>query len=292
MRRATWLLWAASFVLSFSVLFPTASAFESVPPGDSVHDHITADAATPLGWNSTSLPGLQKAVLAPDMSESKIKLKDGHVIVLDVTSAFEPSHHCDRLPPNPDDQVFAATSSYVRMQRDVALLMIHANQPDRAVAALGRALHALQDCYSHSDISEQEPGVQLAFQQALLNDTPAPAGLRVAGFQPGVKEPEMPVGDAYPHGLFAKDGPHSNADAEIRLPSGQTKFETAAALATTTSRMFLEDYLSRLNVTEKASILSQQEVHSSGASFIPPVGAAMLLLIIPAVVWVRRRRSD
>ncbi|MEA3203044.1 MAG: hypothetical protein QOI63_714, partial [Thermoplasmata archaeon] len=50
--------------LLMACLAPSASAFESLPPGNSVHDQVTQAAAAPLGWNGTGLDALQQAVRA------------------------------------------------------------------------------------------------------------------------------------------------------------------------------------------------------------------------------------
>jgi hypothetical protein len=276
-------------VLAAAVLLlaPSAAAFESIPPGDSAHDHITAQAAEPLGWTGRGLDGLQQAVRSPDVAESKVKGSLGRVVILDAQGEYEPSHHCDRLPPTPNAQVFAATSAYIRLERDEAIQLVHSDHPERAVGALGRALHALQDCHSHSNISDKDAAAQATFQDALLQGLAMPEGMVFTGFQPGDKQADMPAGDEYPHGLYAKDGTNTTPDAEKRLPDGRTKFEAAAALATSTSRMFLEDFLGRLNATEKATVLAVPPQHLNNSP-IPDAGSLLLLPLLGAALLARR----
>lgn len=290
-ERTTLAAWAMVLgALTLAGLPHPVAAFESIPPGDSVHDHITADAATPLGWNGTGLDGLQKAVRAPDLAEGKVKGSLGHVVVVDAQGEYEPSHHCDRLPPTSNAQVFAAASQYIQLEREEALQLVHSGHTDRAVSALGRALHALQDCHSHSDVGEKDPLTQAAFQRVLLDGGDMPVGMRFTGFQPGAKDAAMPPGDDYPHGLFAKDGTNSTPDAEARLPDGRTKFQAASDLAASTSRMFLQDFMGRLNATERSGILQAAPQHLNNSP-IPTVGVPALVAVLAAATWMMRRRG-
>ncbi|HUR62144.1 MAG TPA: hypothetical protein VM286_07250 [Candidatus Thermoplasmatota archaeon] len=267
-----------------------AAAFESTPFGDSPHDHITSEAARPLGWEGRGLDGLQQAVRAPDVAESKVKGSLGRLVIVDAQGDYEPSHHCDRLPPVTDQQVFAATSTYIRLELEEALQLARSQHPERAVGALGRALHALQDCHSHSDIVDQGPGVQAAFQDALLQGGPMPEGLHFTGFQPGEKEADMPPGDGYPHGLHARDGEHSTPDAEGLLPDGRTRFEAAFHMAANTSRMLLEGFLAQVNGTVRAQILDVPPQHLN-RSPIPSPGALPLLAVLLVGTLALRRRA-
>lgn len=291
--RSTGSMWARWTLLAATLLvgaIPSAQAFESLPPGSSPHDHVTAEAATPLGWNGDGLKALQEAVLAPDFSESTAKIDQDKVIVIDATAAYESSHHCDRLPPTADAAVFASTSAYIRLQRDQALQLIQAGHDARAVAAVGRALHSLQDCHSHSDVSEKTREEVNAFQAALLNgDELSPSDVRFTSFQPGHEEPELPLGDPYPHGTYAKDGPDSNDDARFVLPDGRTKYEAAFDMAVETSAMFLGDFLVRLTPSEKASLLAVVPEEDGGPALIPPLGTATVIFALIAVGFARKR---
>lgn len=283
--------------MALSVLFvailasPSVQAFESIPPGSSPHERITEAAASPLGWSGEGLKALQVAVLAPDFSETTVKTDGDKVILIDATDEFEPMHHCDRLPPTSDAHVFAATSTYILLQRDEALQLVQAGHEARSVAALGRALHALQDCHSHSDVGERSVEDGKMFQTALLSGEPlAPSDIRFTSFQPGHEEPELPVGDPYPHGLFAKDGPDSSDDAALLLPDGRTKYQAAYDLAVDTSALFLAEFVGRLTPSEKAAILAVEVEDDGGPGLIPSVGlVATLMLAALVVAFVRRR---
>jgi hypothetical protein len=256
-----------------------------------VHDQITLAAATPLGWNGTGLDALQQAVRAPDLAESKVKGSAGHVVVVDAVGDYEPSHHCDRLPPTPDAEVFAATSAYVRLEREEALQFARTGHPERAVSSLGRALHALQDCHGHSNVVDQDAAAQARFQQALLAGGPLPDGLVFTGFQPGAKDAEMPPGDPYPHGLYAKDGTNSTPDAEARLPDGRTKFEAARSLAAATSQRFLGDVLAQLNATQRHDLFAVRPQHLKNWPIPSPGLPALAGLLLAGGALGRRAVS-
>ncbi|MCA1810435.1 MAG: hypothetical protein LC623_00285 [Halobacteriales archaeon] len=289
-RAGRWREAGVGAALLLAALAPSASAFESTPPGTSVHDQATAAAATPLGWSGSGLDALQQAVRAPDLAESKVKGSAGHLVVVDAVGDYEPAHHCDRLPPTPNAQAFAATTAYVRLERDEALQFARTGHPERAVTALGRALHALQDCHSHSNVVDLGPAVQARFQQELLAGGGLPDGLVLTGFQPGEEQADMPPGDPYPHGLHAKDGTNSTPDAEARLPDGRTKFEAALALAAATTQSFLADVLAHLNATERRDLLGVSPQHAKNWA-LPPPAVPTLIALLAAGVALRRRSS-
>ncbi|MEA3204340.1 MAG: hypothetical protein QOI63_2022, partial [Thermoplasmata archaeon] len=228
-------------------------------------------------------------VRAPDVAETKVKGSAGHLAVVDAVGEYEPAHHCDRLPPTSDAQVLAATSAYVRLERDEALQFARSGHPERAVTSLGRALHALQDCYSHSNVADQE-AAQARLQQALLEGGPLPDGLVFTGFQPGAKDAEMPPGDSYPHGLHAKDGTNSTPDAQARLPDGRTKFEAARSLAAATSQRFLGDVLAQLNATQRHDLLAVRPQHLKNWP-VPAPGLPALATLLAAGCALRRRAA-
>ncbi|HEX2066984.1 MAG TPA: hypothetical protein VHI93_09250 [Candidatus Thermoplasmatota archaeon] len=276
--------------LLLAALAPSASAFESTPPGDSVHDQATAAGAASLGWNGTGLEALQHAVRAPDLAESKVKGSAGRVVVVDAVGDYEPAHHCDRLPSTSSAQAFAAATAYIRLERDQALQFAHAGHPERAVTALGRALHALQDCHSHSNVVDLDPAAQARFQQALQAGGSLPDGLVLTGFQPGAEDATMPPGDPYPHGLHARDGTDSTPDAQARLPDGRTKFEATLELAAATTRSFLGDFLAQLNGTERRDLLAVAPQRAKGWPLPAPVTPLVVALLV-AGAELRRRHG-
>lgn len=271
---------------------PGASAFESTPPEKSVHDAITAEAAAPLGWEGLPLSVLQQAVRALDVAETKVKGSAGKVAVLDALGDYEPAHHCDRLPPTPDAEAFAVASAYVRLQRAEALQFARTGHPERTVSTLGRALHALQDCFSHSNVCDLGSAEQAAFQRALLAGGAPPEGVRLTGFQPGEEDASMPPGDDYPHGHYAKDAPDATPDAQELLLDGSTKFEAARALAVATSRMFLEEFLAQLNATEREAVVTAGPRQGQDLRVPAPLLPALLGLLAASAAWRHRSRAS
>ncbi len=246
-----------------------ATAFTTLPPGSSPHDQITAEAAGPIGFQDQGLQALQQAVRRPDLDETTVKASGSRVLVLDASPSYQPSHHCDRAPPNTPAEAFAATAGFVQQQREEARQFAVSGHPDRAVRALGYALHAIQDCYSHSDIVDHDAATRHAFNLALLSSGPPPAGIQICAFQPGAPIAEMPEGDPYPHGLYNKDSENSTDDAGTMLPEGQTKYFAAKGMAINASATFLTSFMQGLTPDQRAAILAVSPT---------PLGANFLLL--------------
>lgn len=262
-----------------------AMGFGTFPPGASPHDQITSDAAGPLGFTGSGLLALQQAVRRPDLDETTFKVSGERLVALDASASYQPSHHCDRAPPNSAGEAFAATADYVRTQREEARQFAVAGQPERAVRALGNALHALQDCHSHSDIVDHDETTRKAFERALLDDLALPAGIRICGFQPGAKVAEMPDGDTYPHGLYNKDGANSTDDAATMLPTGQTKYFAAKGMATTASSEFLAAFLQTLTVEQRNAVFAVTPTSLlQGGHLIPLPAVALPGVLMAGIV--------
>lgn len=276
---------AMAFLLAVAPVMPTATAFVSAPPGSSVHDEVTAFAATPLGFEGDSLAALQEAVRRPDLDEVKV---DG-TEVYDAGADYEPSHHCDRMPPTSNEQSFNMTGIFVRLQRDQALQMSRAGHPERAVWFLGYALHALQDCHSHSNIVEKDEATQLAYRAALLEGGPMPFGVSLTGFQPGAEESDFPPGDNFPHGAFNLDDKDSTQEATALLPDGRTKHRAAQDLAVAASNELLSEFMANLTAEQRGQLFeatytfSPKHLPSSG-----PVAALAAVWVAGALAWVLR----
>lgn len=236
-----------------ALLVPSAAAFTSVPPGSSVHDEITA-VAKDAGWSDGATKALQQAVREPDFQETKLDPDGDQPTRIDATASYRAEHHCDRIPPMPDAQAFDATVAYVQGQRNEAANHSAAGNPEQAMEALGRALHALQDCYSHSNIVDL-PDQQQAFEDILLNGGAAVPGLRLVSFEPHADDPERPAGDDYPHGEFAKDEKDGNPEARAVLADNRTKFEAARDLARLATVAFLQEFMRERGAAEQAALM-------------------------------------
>lgn len=272
-----------------TLLVPPGLAFESVPPGSSVHDDITAG-ATEAGFSDGATKALQQAVREPDYQESELDPKATEVKRIDATDAYRPGHHCDRTPGTSDADAFNATMAYIQEQREVAGLK-SAAEPKQAIEALGRALHALQDCYSHSNIVDL-PEQQQAYREAFFEGAGAVPGLRLVSYEPHADDPERPEGDDYPHGDFAKDSASKNDEAKAELADGRTKFEAARDLARETTVEFLQRFLLERTGEESAALMAvEQEDHGvPDDANTPGLPLGLLVLAIACAALGTRRR--
>jgi hypothetical protein len=282
-------------ILALVAAAPAAQAFASIQKGDSPHDEITAVAAD-LGWPEDAVEALQAGVRQPDVSDLQKAPIEGDEERVDASVTFRPWHHCGRVPPTADDQAFNATVAYVRHERGLAenLSLV---DPAAAMRALGRALHALQDCFSHSNAVDLPPAAQQALAQALVHGGDAPAGLRLCGVQPGALDIERPPGDAYSHADFNKDDEEASPEAEAVLADGRTKHEHARALATDATRDFLADFMAGLDGDASARLLAvdddtfrldDRDGGDGGPLGVPGPGPFMPLALAVAAALRRR----
>jgi hypothetical protein len=286
---------APAFVLltlAAAVAAPTASAFESLPGGP--HDDITGAAARESGYPEDAVAALQDAVRAVDFRDNGLEPTAEKIDRIDATEDYRPEHHCDRVPPAGDLDSFNATVAYIDERSAVAAAAAKAMDGEAAVVALGEMLHAVQDCLSHSNAVDLED--RSAMVAAVNGDAPAPAGLRLTGFQPGVEDTERPEGDPYPHADYAKDAPDNNDESGLPSSADHTKFEAARALAIEASILALQGVLSQLDPAQVAELGTV----SDGGQPIPRVGvpapplgltaAALALASAWAVALARRGR--
>ncbi len=265
-----------------------AQGFTSVDGGHAPHDAITAVAAE-AGWPEGAVKALQAAVRQPDIDDLREAPVEGDKDRMDASVTFRPWHHCDRVAPATDADAVNATIAYIAHERGLAL-NLSLPDPVAAVRALGRALHALQDCFSHTDVVDHPPAERRALIDALVRGGPAPA-LRVCGSQPGAPEIGRPAGDPYPHDDFNKDDAESTPEAEALMADGRSKFEHARELATEATRAFLDDFMGRLDGNESARLLDV-ELHDGGhdgARGLPAPGLAAPAVALAAVAALLRR---
>ena len=142
----------AASLLVAALAAPPAAAFRSVPPG-TVHDGITSDAARSLALPAPLISALMQASLRPDYADMTLQPAAGGKVAIKATSAYRPEHHCDRVPPTPDALAFRSAVAYAGAERDEALADLSQGDGKAAVAAIGRGLHAVQDCFSHSNLA-------------------------------------------------------------------------------------------------------------------------------------------
>lgn len=282
-----WVLTALAVVVA-----PAVAAFGSVEPGKSPHDDITSVAGD-LGWPEDAVEALQDAVRMADIADFDHEEIDGKERLV-VTPVFDPAHHCDRVPPATDAEAFNATVAYIAWERGMAenLSLL---DPWGAMRALGRALHALQDCSSHTNVVDLDALAQGQLQDSLLRGGPMPDGLVLYGSQPGIPEIGRPPGDPYAHDDHNKDGPDSTPESEALLPDGRTKHEAARDLATEATAAFLTGFMEGLDADASARLLEvddeelDDDEDEKGALGVPSAGVLLLPGLAIAALLARRR---
>lgn len=212
-----------------------SEAFDSYPVG-SEHDQITGEAAKNVGFSAKTIKALQKAVRAPDWDESSWK----HWLTYVPNAKYSASHHFDRGPGKTDKEAFNDSAKYVREQKQEAIDKAKQGDQKAAIAALGRALHALQDLKAHSNYVDLTADQQQQTHDAVFDPAKMPPDdLKLAGFDPAAADPGKPPGDPYSHDDFAKDNPTKNAESQKKI-GGKTKFELAKAAAVKESEDLLK----------------------------------------------------
>jgi MYXO-CTERM domain-containing protein len=288
-HRGRLLAWQALAVAAALTLLPAAHAFSSIPPGRSPHERITVEAAEAAGFPGEATDDLRRAVVAPDFEEMELEPKADAPSRVDARAAYRAEHHCDRVPPAGDAEAFNATAAYVRSAMAEAWAWSAAGKPGDAVAWLGRALHAAQDCASHTDAVDRDQDD--AFVAAALGKGPPLAGLRLTGFAPNTDDPETPKGDPYPHGAYAKDSADGTDESSARLPDNRTKYDAAYGLAVRISSELLSEWLAGIDAGQRARLA---EAEHGGTPLpdvdvpSPPTGAAAAVLLALALATRRR----
>lgn len=278
----------AALVVGGALAAPGALAFRSIEEGDSPHDEITG-VADELGWPEDAVRALQAAVRQPDIDDLQPAPVEGNKDRMDASVTYRPWHHCARQPPGGDAEAFNATVAYVHEQRALAenLSLL---DPAAAVRALGRALHAVQDCFSHSNVVDLDAAAQAALTRALVHSGAPPAGLLLCGVAPGTPDIERPAGDPFPHAEFNKDDTGSSPEAEAAIPGGGTKYDAAHAAAEVATREFLRDFMGRLDADERERVLTVRISEAQERRGLPaaPVLAAVALSLAAAAALRRR----
>ena len=242
-RAAVLLLVALAFVGSAFVA--PAAAFDSFPWG-APHDRITREAMGSLGFEDSRIAEAVQEVRDADWTEAAWKpvlLDPGTWARIGTNDNYRPEHHFDRGPDTTHAQAFAAGVAFVRASRTEAVRAASEGRVPDAVHHLGRGLHAVQDLLSHSNYVDLTPADRAVVLESVFGDERivAPAGLKITGYDPGVRDLESPPDDDYPHRDFAKDSPRKNDEAQTRGEDGRTKFEVAFGLAVEFSVTFLTE---------------------------------------------------
>lgn len=265
---------------------PVAQAFASAPAGTSIHDAITWDGAMAAGFTRDAAAALQEAVRKPDLDEMRPEPRLDQPGRIDATDRYDPSHHCERVPPATDADSFRQCVAYIASQRDEAARHLQGGDGQGAMAALGRALHAAQDCWSHSNAVDLPAEAKESLRAVLFAGSGEAPGLRLTAFKPGAEHPDEADGDAYHHKGFAKDEPHQNDESSQTLPDGRTKHQAAREEATDLTKRWLERFLEAVPAGHRELLMGTEPSGIPG-----PLASAALICLAGAGLCARSRWS-
>lgn len=218
---------AALALVWYLHVHPQVMAFD--PAG---HNAICDAALAGHGFSAESVEAIKEADVGVDESDGAGALPGL------VNDNYASKHHFDRNPGMTDADAFQLGASWLRVLRqDITNAILRCTQigVDAALQGIGRALHALQDFYAHSNYIELSDSDQDLVDAAFADPgAPLPAGLKLTGFDPDpsawtyygdVYDAYNPPGDPYPHGLFSgnhKDKPDTHGDGGNPVTRGET----------------------------------------------------------------------
>jgi hypothetical protein len=219
----------AVIALAVMALPATARAFSSYGQG-AHHFFITRDAAQAKGFPDSTAKLLADVAQAPDWLENGFSIRTGPYVKKDLYVAV---HHFDRNIGVTDANAFTGGAAYMRARLQNAIDAITAGQNRVAYDSLGNCIHALEDCFSHSNFVDLTPADQQKVIDALFDGTKVPpATLWMTGYDATAAKDESPPNDPHPHLTMAKDWSDKNAEAQLKIGQ-QTKFALARAAAET-----------------------------------------------------------
>jgi hypothetical protein len=161
----------------------------------------------------------------------------------DILLATVPKAHFDNCQ-------FEATTAYVQQELDQALVAAGKHEREEVLSAMGRALHAIQDFYSHSDYVERAAAKYPSLGEIPLLKIWTPDGQKdligqvrgglISGhvwWEPG-NICAVPIKS---HSELNKDTPGSLSGKEIIPKWGLSRFQAALDLAQRASLEFMRD---------------------------------------------------
>lgn len=301
MRRALRAHLSLTLCVTLLLVAAPVAGFSSLPPGASPHDEVTREAANSVGYPDRGTPGLREAVRAPDLKEVEWKPEGGGFSAIGLRPEYRSSHHCDRLLPDEDAESLEATLIYIDEQRAAADQHMQAGDAEAAVEALGAALHAAQDCFSHSNVAELGPPAVERLRMAITADGSVPEGVRLVAVARGASPPGAPD-DPYDHDGHSKDAPDQNEVARSTSPGfTQSHYDLAHEGARLVTQDILQTFLAHLDDDQRAA-LADVDASKSQAWFavlnlelvvalvLVAIGAAGAVVAI--IAYVRIRRAD
>ena len=269
----------AGALVAFAASLPTLG-FESFPPGGNAHDTITARAARRAGLSRSAVRWLQAAVRRPDLEQMSVDLTllGGRRMLRAFRTEqlwmpgcrYDRLDHFDRAAGEPSAVAFAAARDRMLDARDRAVERLSVQDVEEAIRALGDALHALQDFFSHSnavdlDAERRAELLQILYARGVAAPPQAKLALGIVEACPpprGLGEPARTLAEAVElcdagsesHLCLNKD---SDTSVQGRLKSnGRSKYAAARDLATEHSAILLEQV--RRRVAKSDWVLLQQ----------------------------------
>jgi hypothetical protein len=215
-----------------------------------IHREITLRAIGPLGIKE----GFQKQIAywnwRPDWDETR-KLPPSFL----PNEYYDPAHHFDRneiaAGPEKHAEAFIRGAKYAAQQRAIVvdgLKRQNGKDIGDSLQAIGRAFHALQDFFSHSNVVDLPEPEFRAVKKALSDASPPPAALKITDYD--IERGGVAEGDDFSHDIYSKDDPKKNDEAQKTLEKtsvfydaanpDKTKFEAARDAAADYSREWLE----------------------------------------------------
>jgi hypothetical protein len=230
-----------------SVAFMTAAKFGSVtrmPLISPFVDHHT----------DITLAAFARTQLYPEDSCLTSIVSDANTEQDNRAMTYLPAAHFDRTGAKSSAEAFIDSRYYLRTQ--IELVELHGrSEPEIALRALGRALHALQDFYAHSnyygfpfflrDFERTHAEVAL-FDAAVA----PPMALRLTWFNPQFEADPIDLHENYPHNIWAKDFTFTDAQKLLNV-AARTRATDASANLLTRLRSFFGDLSNLCSPREK-----------------------------------------
>jgi len=212
-------------LITTSLIPLQAEAFTTSPFRTNQHKEITNSALSDLGFGfSARAAGIIKAANTH---------QDGWFFSWNYAV---PEFHGDRYPPKSSRDAFNDLRNYIKEQKELAETILRQCNAEAALEAIGRALHGLQDFFSHSNFADELNHDEQEQAMAALSDTSIdpPANLKMTSW--GVSDKDDP--EHYTHSAHAKDAP------------GDPWFDTAKNFAVIQSHGFIEGIKNDLTTDE------------------------------------------
>lgn len=232
------------------------------------HYQITLDGLDGLHLSPDVVHAIAIANILVDINENKFTRISGSCGLAEWTvrkpclsgECYTSAEHFDRAGSNTAEAnatAFADGLKELAHQRRLFIARLHSanasscSDLNLAINALGHALHALQDAYSHSSYIEYDSMIQGLYNAALRKPDllmPLPSKITLTGYDAFGATPETPAGDTYSHCAHSKDYPNKNADTDTFF--GGTGYKQAYDAAVAETNLFMTDLIAELSASD------------------------------------------